>query len=180
MPDNTDKIASDRMPILRREKVEYWALIAEIVAALAVVLSLIFVGLQLRESNRVAINEARTETMSQWSSFRQTLYTDEDTAELFLQGLQDPDTLNETQQLRLDLIFDELTFATYQVHARSQEGLLPAENLQLGVRALLTTLCTPGGQEHLQQVLANPWPGFIAKIEEQIPIFEAETGHSCG
>ena len=50
-----------RPSIFHRSNLEYWALVAEIVSGVAVMVSLIFVGLQLRDANRVA---ARAEANS--------------------------------------------------------------------------------------------------------------------
>jgi hypothetical protein len=179
----SDEEAQPAKPLTRlfhRERVEYWALFAEIIAAVAVVLSLIFVGVQLREYNKVARGEARNQTMEQWSNVRRSIYTDAGTAEIYARGKADPDSLDDTERLRFNYILTETTLAVYQMYARWDDGYLPLENFEGGVQGMLTELCTPGGRARLQQVRQDSFSGFVEEIEKRIPDFEATTGADCG
>ena len=174
--------SQERRPLTRlfhRERVEYWALVAEIVAAVAVVFSLLFVGVQLREYNKVARGEARNQTMEQWSNVRRSIYTDEGTAEIYVRGKADPDSLNDTERLRFNYILTEMTLAVYQMYARWDDGYLPLENFEGGMQGMLVELCTPGGRARLQQVRQNSFTGYVEEIEKRIPEFEATTGADC-
>jgi len=165
--------------MFHRDRVEYWALIAEIVAAVAVVFSLLFVGVQLREYNKVARGEARNQTMEQWSNVRRSIYTDAGTAEIYVRGKADPDSLDDTERLRFNYIMTEITLAVYQMYARWDDGYLPLENFEGGIQGMLAELCTPGGRVRLQQVRQNSFSGYVEEIEKRIPEFEATTGAEC-
>ena len=54
-------------------RMEYWSYAAQIVSAFAVIISLIFVGIQLRDGNRVAIRNESNATQEQWSAFRASI-----------------------------------------------------------------------------------------------------------
>lgn len=167
--------------VFHRERVEYWALIAEIVAATAVVLSLIFVGIQLRDANRFARSAAKNQTMEQYSEFRSSIYINPEAAELLLRGTQRPDELDEVERARVNLMLIEATMLAYQNYARYEAGLFEAREAEGGLNFALGYLCTPGGRDSLRGTLeANQFPGFTEWVRDYVPGFEEATGLDCG
>ncbi|MDQ0248272.1 hypothetical protein J2W22_000319 [Sphingomonas kyeonggiensis] len=139
-------MSEPRRPIFHRDRMEYWAFVAQIVSALAVVASLVFVGLQLYDSNRVAARSEANDTQAQWSSFRASIYSSHDTAEMFRAGLEGSQALDPADQLRFDYLMREHGWATYQVWERVRDGLMPRAHYEAGQGAdFVRVICTRGG-----------------------------------
>jgi hypothetical protein len=82
-------------------KIEKSAQVAEIVAAFAVVVSLIYVGLEIRQNTeaiRLANQQSGLALGNEWDSWLQ----DQTFAGLYIEGGDDFSSLSEVQQLQLD------------------------------------------------------------------------------
>jgi hypothetical protein len=90
--------------------IEQLGSIGEFVAALGVIISLLFVGLQLRRSSMYAEfsqTEARATATREWQLL---LVQNEELAEIWRKGCRDPDDLSSEQRFRFGLLFNELFF----------------------------------------------------------------------
>lgn len=126
-------------------RMEYWSYAAQIVSAFAVIISLIFVGIQLRDGNRVAIRNESNATQEQWSAFRASIYVNRDTAAMLQAGL-DGQPLDAPDRLRFLYLMREHGWATYQLWDRANEGLVPKQHFTDGAaKDYLRLICTPGG-----------------------------------
>ncbi len=83
-------------------KLEKWALVAEIVGALAIVLSLIFVGLEIRDSTRVTTLTLDRVLDQQNLALNLAITNSADFAELLVRGELDRDGLNTAERARFD------------------------------------------------------------------------------
>ncbi len=83
-------------------KLEKWALVAEIVGALAIVLSLIFVGLEIRDSTRVTTLNLDRVLDQQNLALNLAITNSADFAELLVRGESDRDGLNTAERARFD------------------------------------------------------------------------------
>lgn len=153
--------AAPRRPIFHRDRMEYWAFVGQIVSALAVVCSLVFVGLQLYDSNKVAARSEANDTQAQWSSFRASIYSSHDTAEMFRAGMEGSRALDPADQLRFDYLMREHAWATYQVWQRVRDGLMPREHYEQGQGLdFVRVICTKGGAivwARIRVELAKPY-----------------------
>jgi len=101
-----------------------YASLAEVLASIGLVISLIFVGFQIRQnSHHLERNEENT-TMAEWSAIRQTIITNQEVAEIWHRGLSDNTDLDDVSLLRLESLFMEHTWAAYHIWDRSRRGLL--------------------------------------------------------
>jgi len=83
-------------------KLEKWALVAEIVGALAIVLSLIFVGLEIRGNTRVTTLNLDRAVDQQNLALNLAITNSADFAELPVRGELDRDGLNTAERARFD------------------------------------------------------------------------------
>ena len=74
--------------------------LAQIVASIGVVVSLIFVGLQIRQNTRALERAEHNSTMGQLTVIRQAIAQNRDIAELMTAGLHRERAMDEADQLR--------------------------------------------------------------------------------
>lgn len=98
--------------------------IAELVAALAVLATLIFLSMQIRTNNELTRRANRDKTVDQWHSWRQLLGSNREVASLWLRGCRGAE-LSEEESLQ----FTELARALFLICAvwalRAQENNQP-------------------------------------------------------
>jgi hypothetical protein len=84
--------------------------LGEFLAAIGVILSLIFVGMQLRRSSMYADfaqTEARSAATREWQLL---LVQNDSLAKIWRQGCRDPDALDSDSRFKFGLLFNELFF----------------------------------------------------------------------
>jgi hypothetical protein len=166
--------------ILHRDRAEYWAFIAQIVSAVAVVISLVFVGFQLRDGNRVALRNESNATMEQWSNFRSSIYGNQDTAQLLESGTSGDKLLEPAEQLRFLYLMREHAWATFQIWDRLQTGLLTTSQFDKGAAPdFLRVICTPGGVKAWAQIKSELPPAYVEDIDRLGARFGETNGVRC-
>lgn len=126
---------------------EQWSFIAQIISAIAVIASLIFVGFQLRRATD-AIRAASSDAYSgAYTQFVQAIVENADVADIWARGLKEPRALTEVEWIR----FIAYTSAQFRLYESSRvqwlRGRLDDEHWQ--------------AVEHHAQSFANQ-PGFVA------------------
>lgn len=86
---------------------EQLAYLAQIVGTLGVVLSLVFVGLQIRQNTAALQRNEHNSTMSQWTVIRMGIAENRDLAEFMTAGLRGERALDAADQLRLEQFLAE-------------------------------------------------------------------------
>jgi hypothetical protein len=81
------------------EQISY---LAQIVASVGVIVSLIFVGLQIRQNTGALQRNEHNSTMAQWTVIRMAIAKNRDIAELMTAGLHRERALDAADQLRLE------------------------------------------------------------------------------
>jgi len=126
------------------EQISY---LAQIVASVGVVVSLIFVGLQIRQNTGALQRTEHNSTMEQWTVIRQAIAQNRDIAELMTVGLNGERTLDAADQLRLEQMLQEYAWAAFHIWERTQRGIFPKGTFEFSCGALLCSLLTtPRGE----------------------------------
>src|SRR5437868_15329217 len=92
---------------------EQLSYLAQIVASVGVIVSLIFVGLQIRHNTGALQRNEHNATMAQWTVIRMAIAKDRDIAELMTAGLQGERYLDAADQRRLDQMLAEHAWPTF-------------------------------------------------------------------
>ena len=125
--------------------------ISQLIAALGVILSLIFVGLQIKQNTRALQRTEHNSTMEQWTVIRQAIAQNRDIAELMTAGLHGERALDAADQLRLEQMLQENAWAAFHIWDRTQRGIFPKGTFEATGGALLNQLLrTPGGGRMLK------------------------------
>src|SRR6201989_206351 len=141
--------------------------ISQLVAAVGVVLSLLFVGLQIKQNTRALQRTEHNSTMEQWTVIRQAIAQNRDIPELMTAGLQGEKSLDAADQLRLEQMLQENAWAAFHIWDRTQRGIFPKGTFQLTGGALLGTLLrTPRGASWWESAKRIGFPpGFVSDVD---------------
>ena len=146
---------------------EHISYLAQIVASIGVIISLIFVGLQIRQNTRALQRTEHNSTMEQWTVLRQAIAQNRDIAELMTGGLSGERALDAADQLRLEQMLQEYAWASFHIWDRTQRGIFPKGTFEATGGALLKSLLsTPGGRTWWQSSKQTGFPPqFVADVD---------------
>jgi len=106
---------------------EQSALVAEIVAAIGILVSLIFVGLEIRQNTKQLRETHVDGFMDQFAEIRRQIYQNKDLSEIMQIGRVEPERLDHNQKTRFASIMDDFFALGMQIHRKSVRGVLPME-----------------------------------------------------
>jgi hypothetical protein len=121
-----------------------------------VVVSLIFVGLQIRQNTGALERNEHNSTMAQWTVIRMAIARNRDLAELMTAGL-----------LRLEQMLAEHAWAAFHIWDRTQRGIFAKGTFEATGGALLCGLLrTPGGGTWWRSAKQTGFPpGFVLEVD---------------
>ena len=143
------------------EQVSY---LAQIVASIGVIVSLIFVGLQIRQNTGALQRNEHNSTMAQWTVIRMAIAKNRDIAELMTAGLRGERAMDAADQLRLEQMLQEYAWASFHIWDRTQRGVFPKGTFEATAGVIFAICSVPR--------VARAWwrsakhvgfiPGFVA------------------
>ena len=126
---------------------EQLSYLAQIIGSAGVIVSLLFVGSQIRQNTRALERDEHNSTMAQWTVIRQAIATDRDMAELMTTGLSGERKLDAADQLRLEQMLQECLWASFHIWDRTQRGVFPKGTFEATAGVYLCdVLLTAGGR----------------------------------
>ena len=149
------------------EQISY---LAQIVASVGVIVSLIFVGLQIRQNTGALQRNEHNSTMAQWTVIRMAIAQNRDIAELMTAGLHGERALDAADQLRLEQMLAEQAWAAFHIWDRTQRGIFPKGTFEATGGAFLDGLLrTPGGETWWRSAkhIGFP-PGFVSDVDAML------------
>jgi hypothetical protein len=105
--------------------IEQLSYLAQIVGSVAVVVSLIFVGFQVKHNTGALERNEHNSTMAQWTVIRMAIAKNRDIAELMTAGLRGESAIDAADQLRLEQMLSEYAWASFHIWDRTQRGVFP-------------------------------------------------------
>ena len=121
---------------------EQLSYLAQIVASVAVVASLIFVAFQIKQNTGALQRNEHNSTMAQWTVIRMAIAENRDVAELMTAGLDGERVLDAADQLRLEQMLAEYAWAAFHIWDRTQRGVFPKGTFEATGGALLCGVLT--------------------------------------
>src|SRR5688572_18651589 len=139
------------------------SILAQVIGTLGVIVSLLFVGLQIRQNTGALQRTEHNSTMSQWTVIRMAIAGDREIAELMTGGLQGERELDAADQLRLEHMLAEYAWASFHIWDRTQRGVFPKGTFEATAGPLLATvLRTPRGSAWWNRAkLAGFIPAYV-------------------
>lgn len=149
--------------------------IADIIGALGVIITLIYLAVQVRQNThqlRDAAKDARLtsfdRTVESFARHREYL-TRDGNADLYARGLESYVTLPDGEKIRFRAIIEEYFFSFHAMFGRVSEGTYDPSLWKSYVPAPASVLKTPGGQEWWAQRRMIFSPAFVSELETYAP-----------
>ncbi len=99
--------------------------IAEIIGILAIVASLLFLGFEIQQSNRIAVASTEIGIRNSYSEFNRGLYTGSDVAEVMARAQRPDAEWTEAENLKVLLLVSDLLNVWMSVETACQNDLAP-------------------------------------------------------
>src|SRR5947207_412511 len=146
---------------------EQLSYLAQIVASIGVIASLIFVALQIKQNTGALQRNEHNSTMAQWTVIRQAIAGNRDIAELMTAGLSGERALDAADQLRLEQMLSENAWAAFHIWDRTQRGVFPKGAFEATAGALLCGLLrTMRGEAWWHSAKHTGFiPGFVLDVD---------------
>jgi hypothetical protein len=146
---------------------EQLSYLAQIVASIGVIVSLIFVGLQIKHNTGALQRNEHNSTMAQWTVIRQAIAQNRDIAELMTTGLSGERALDAADQLRLEQVLSENAWAAFHIWDRTQRGVFPKGTFEATAGAYLCGLLrTARGEAWWRSAKHTGFiPGFVLDVD---------------
>ncbi len=119
--------------------------IAEVVAVLGVVASLVFVGIQIRQNTVQLRQDNLRETIRGTLDTNWYFHRDDAAFEVFRQGCNSFEELSGKDKAHFHSILVDLSFYLEVTRGLHQAELIDSAALEINERFFLAILCTPGG-----------------------------------
>jgi len=149
--------------------------LAEIVGAFAVVVSLVYVGIQVNDgvgaSRSASVNDANVALQSWYLE----VGSNEQTSNLFYRGLLSDEALPNEEEFQFMMIFHGVFLAFQNSYWLAEEGTLDPELLEALTAAVLGVKDTPGMQRYWRQRRSYLNASFGLYVDE---LLERETNTS--
>ena len=150
---------------------ELAAAIAQVVGALAVVISLIYLALQIRSQTRESRLNATRELAQDFRNLVAEVANDETLFELFRQSLHHHDDLSEEDRVRIHMIFYNRIFGLHeQVHLHLKYENIDRMFLRSIQNRFAELMQTQGFQlwwERNSYIYTNEFQAYVGQIIEQ-------------
>ena len=149
---------------------EQGAYLAQIIASFGIFLSLIFVGIQIKQNTAAMQRNDHNISMEEWTTLRQAIASNRDIAELMTIGLRGEREIDAVDQVRIEQMLEEYVWAAYHIWEKTQRGVFPKGTFELMSRSILSTvLRTERGRNWWRSVKpVDSLPGFVADVESMI------------
>jgi hypothetical protein len=141
--------------------------LAQVIASVGVVVSLLFVGVQIRQNTAALYRDEHNSTMQQWTVIRMAIARNRDIAELLTAGLNGHMALDAADELRLDQLLNEYLWAAFHIWDRERRGIFPKGTFAwTGGAYVMTLLATVRGGEWWRSAKHVGFlPGYVADVD---------------
>lgn len=142
-----------------------FASLAEILSSVAVIATLIFVGLQIRQSNVLLQRGEENVTMEEWSRIRLAIIENHDVARIWQARVDEAAELDATDMLRLHTLLEEHLWAAYHIWDRTRRNLFIHGRFEDTMQVLRVYLNNPHGGRWWRDTKPNYPPPFVRDVD---------------
>ena len=120
--------------------------LGEFVGAFAVVFTLIYLSLQIRQNTKAVRASAIDVSISRANDVRVSMYENAEVSRIYMQGLNHPDELDEESRLRFRLIIHAVLLAGSNVYSQTSFAGLSLSTWDAQLTLLKRVMISPGGR----------------------------------
>lgn len=117
----------------------------EIVGALAVFATLVYLAIQIRQNTRAVRAAALDSSIQAASLIRSDMFKSEELSQLFLLGNENPEDFNEVQRYRYRNLVSNMMWALWNFYSQSRYADLSQDSWESQKYVAARILNTPGG-----------------------------------
>lgn len=139
-------------------KLERWALAAEIIGGIAIVLSLIFVGIQVRQNSDAHIQTTTESVVGEYNTTTRVLAENAELACIYVRGAQNFHELPGPERVRFSAYMLSNMKALEQMHNLMLEGAINADTWNGFEGLMIEAMQLPGIQQWWQ--IREHWHGI--------------------
>ena len=132
--------------------------VGEIVGAVAVVATLVYLSIQIRQNTKSERASALDASISAFSAVRESTYVNPELSALYLKGSKSPSTLNEEEAFRYRLFMHNIILSFWHMFTQSRYADLPVDIWNSQKPMIARVFSTPGGKWF--------WQGHKVEFEE--------------
>ena len=142
--------------------------IGEILGAVAVVATLGYLALQIRQNTHELRASSFRDVFTSYSNARRSTLESSEVSELHFKALEQSDEMTGAERYRLEQLYTELTWATYQLNAAIAEGFMESRVWEPSKGFLTEHLKTDTGRSWWARSRAMFDDNFVEEITEAI------------
>ena len=140
--------------------------IGEIIGALAVFLTLIYLALQIRQNTKAVQASAVDASISKVTSVRQSMYESAEIAGIYIAGIANPDDLDELSRTRFRLLMHNILLSISNIYSQTNFAGLSSSMWESQLVLLRRVITSPGGQWFWKEYQLEFDETFRGQIEE--------------
>ncbi len=120
--------------------------LGEFVGAFAVVFTLIYLALQIRQNTKAVRASAIDVSISRANDVRVSMYENAEVSRIYMQGLNHPDELDEESRLRFRLLMHNVLLAGSNVYSQTSFAGLSLSTWDAQLTLINRVMTSPGGR----------------------------------
>ena len=140
--------------------------IGEIVGSLAVVITVAYLAVQIRQGAREARSAAINQSRAAVTDVLSGISSDTDAADIYFRGLHDLDALSAAERVRFELIIFQMLRVTETMFFEYQQGVLNEELWEAQWYGTQNALRTPGAMAFWKRRNKMLTRSFVTWVEE--------------
>ena len=144
---------------------EQLGLIANIVGAIAIVITLVYLAIQVKDNSRSSRSASVTDATTAMQAFYQELGSNPETCKLFLQAVTNPDALSELEKFQYVMLMHSCFLGFQRSFILAREGTLDVALRDSIGTAMQAINRSPGMHLYWRQRKAYFQPEFVEWVE---------------
>ena len=151
-------------------KLSDWASVAEILGSVAVIISLIYVGVQVNDSTNAVRSASVNDASIAVQSWYQQVGSDPQTSELFYKAIMSEKPLPNHEEFQFIIVFHGLFLGFQNSYLMAQEGTLKIETVDAFSNVILGVKDTPGFRRFWRQrksFLHTKFANYVDQVLER-------------
>jgi len=142
------------------------AAIADVAGVVLVIVSLVYLAVQVRQGNQMALAESERELLENWANAVSGLTKDDRTADIFMRGLEEFEALTNLEKTRFSVLMQRMINTYISALRMDQKSLVDSKEVNIFSDICLSFLLTPGGRQWWQQM--GPYFTVQKEFDERI------------
>ena len=147
-------------------KLSELASIAEIIGAFAVVISLIYVGVQVNDSAGAVRSAAANDANVAVQNWYMQIGSDQQTSELFYEALTSEEALSNQEEFQFLMMFHGIFLAFQNSYLIAEEGTIDVELREALTGVVIGVKDLPGWGRYWRQRKSYLHPGFADYVDQ--------------